>query len=205
VIWLEGQALISAGFLILVGIPMWRRINWVGDLKDAISEYPELNVYTVATTLWWLEFFWTIYGVWQAAMASACSRGLKYAGHTLAGYMFGLGLWLDLIFHVVVPAYLHLYSGQAAAEVLPPGAMFEEPADSLPPAPPKRKRPPPKRECPRCKHDKIADELKMCPICGQFVPPLEYFQQKEKELQEEDKANREKEIEYHQKKMNVLG
>jgi hypothetical protein len=94
--------------------------------------------------------------------------------------MMGFGVWLDLLFHIVIPAMLHLYSGQAAAEIIPPGAMIPEPGVALPPKPPKRKRPPPKRECPRCKNDNVPDNLKLCQVCGQFVPPLHFFLEKKK-------------------------
>eukprot|EP00613_Pedinella_sp_CCMP2098_P046676 CAMPEP_0171830102 /NCGR_PEP_ID=MMETSP0992-20121227/8053_1 /TAXON_ID=483369 /ORGANISM="non described non described, Strain CCMP2098" /LENGTH=253 /DNA_ID=CAMNT_0012445401 /DNA_START=349 /DNA_END=1108 /DNA_ORIENTATION=+ len=184
-LYLQGQACISAAFVVLVGVPMWKRINWVGALKDALAESPEIFIYTVAATLWWLEFGWTIFGVRCAAQASACSGGLLYASRTMAGYMMGLGLWIDLVFHIVIPALMHLYSGQPAADILPPGAgHVDGDTASLPPAPQKRKRPPPKRECPKCRHDAIPEELKMCPICGSFVPPLEFFLNKVK--QEED-------------------
>jgi hypothetical protein len=56
---------------------MFKRINWVGALKDAIAESPELPTYALSTTLWWFEFGWTIFGVRNAAEASACSNGLK--------------------------------------------------------------------------------------------------------------------------------
>lgn len=180
VLWLQGQLCVSIGFLTIVGVPMWKRINWVGALKDAVAESPDLPVYYVSTTLWWCEAVLTVFGVRNAAEASACSTGLKYAADTLAGYMMGLGLWLDFLFHIGVPAFLHLYSGQPAADILPPGAGFVDPPSALPPAPPKRKAPPPKRECPKCRHDDIADALKMCPVCGAFVPPLEYFLKKAK-------------------------
>lgn len=188
VLWLQGQCIISGAFLVVVGIPMWKRINWVGALKDAIAESPELPIYTVTATLWWLQFGWTIFGVRNAAEASACSVGLLYASRTLAGYMMGLGVWLDLLFHIGVPTVMHLYSGQPAADLLPPGSDFVEPRDALPPMPAKRKRPPPKRECPKCRHDKIPDELKMCPICGTFTPPLEYFIKKDKKEDEDEEA-----------------
>lgn len=106
--------------------------------------------------------------------------------------MMGLGVWLDLGFHILVPSLLHMYSGQPGADLLPPGAGLVEPPDALPPPPPKRKKPPPKRECPKCKLDKIADDLKMCPVCGAFVPPLEYFVQKQQAELEKDKEEKEK-------------
>jgi hypothetical protein len=190
-LYLQGQVAISASFVVLVGIPMWKRINWVGNLKDAVAESPELFIYTIAATLWWCEFGWTIFGVRNAAEASACSEGLKYSSRVMAGYMMGLGVWLDLIFFIGIPALLHLYSGQPASDILPPGADFVEPKSSLPPVPPKRKKPPPKRECPRCRHDDIPEELKMCPICGSFVPPLDFFLNKDKKA-EEDKEDKEK-------------
>ena len=121
VLYLQGQAICSCCYVVIVGIPMWKRINWVGNLKDAISESPELAVYTVSTSLWWFEFVWTIFGVRNAVEASACSNGLKYASETLAWYMMCLGVWLDLAFHIGIPAMLHLYSGQPAADILPPG------------------------------------------------------------------------------------
>lgn len=179
-VYLLGQVFITSGFVVLVGLPMWRRINMIGNLKDTLAEYPEIRLYSIGTILWWLEFSWTIFGVRNAAEASACSSQLKYSANTLAGYMMGLGMWIDLLFHIIIPALLHMYSGQPAADILPPGTVVET-SDSLPAAPPKRKRPPPKRECPKCRFDDIAEELKMCPICGAFVPPLEAFIKKEKE------------------------
>jgi len=167
---------------------MWKRINFVGSIKDAIAESPDLPVYNISTSLWWFEIVWTVFGVRNAAQASACSSGLKYASATLAGYMMGLGVWLDLAFHIGIPALLHLYSGQPAAEILPPGVDAAGGGSSLPPAPPKRKAAPPKRECPKCRHDEIADALKMCPICGTFVPPLEFFIKKAKETKEKKEA-----------------
>jgi hypothetical protein len=189
-LYLQGQVIVSAAFVIIVGVPMWKRINWVGSLKDAIAESPEIPIYTITATLWWFELGWTIFGVRNAAQASACSNGLRYSSRIMAGYMMGLGIWLDLAFHILIPSFLHLYSGQPAADILPPGAEYVDPKSSLPPVPPKRKRPPPKRECPRCRHDAIPDELKMCPICGSFVPPLEFFLKKA--LDKKDGADEEK-------------
>lgn len=189
--YLQGQGVCSICYVIFVGIPMWKRIQWVGALKDAIAESPELATYTTATTLWWFEFGWSMFGLQVAVEASACSTGLKYASETLSAYMFGLGIWLDLLFHIVVPSLMHLYSGQPGADILPPGATYVDPTDSLPKAPPKRKRPPPKRECPRCRHDAIPEELKMCPVCGAFVPPLEVFIKIDKEEQEKEKKRQE--------------
>jgi hypothetical protein len=106
--------------------------------------------------------------------------------------MLGLGVWLDLFFHVLGPSLLHVYSGQPGADVLPPGVGFVEPPDSLPPPPPKRKKPPPQRECPKCKLDAVADDLKLCPVCGAFVPPLEYFVQKQQAELSKDKEEKKK-------------
>jgi hypothetical protein len=190
-LYLIGQVFISASFVVLIGIPNWKRVNLVGHLKDATAEYPEVRLYTLSTAIWWVEFGWTIFGVRNAAEADACSTNLKYSANTLAGYMMGLGLWLDFGFHILIPALLHMYSGQPAADLLPPGSEFIEPGDSLPPAPPKRKAPPPQRECPKCLHTEIPEELKMCPICGAFVPPLEAFIKKDKEEKEKEKEKAE--------------
>ena len=57
----------------------------VGSLKDALAEIPELWQYTVSTTIWWFEFGTTLFGVYCAAEASACSSGLRYAASTLGG------------------------------------------------------------------------------------------------------------------------
>jgi len=73
----QGQAVCSILFVVGVGTLMFKRINWVGALKDAIAESPELPTYALSTTLWWFEFGWTIFGVRNAAEASACSNGLK--------------------------------------------------------------------------------------------------------------------------------
>jgi len=193
--YLEGQMYTSVIYVVGVGVPMWRRINWVGALKDAIAESPENLPYVVATTLWWFQLGWTFFGVKCAVEAGACSDGLKYASETLAWYMLCLGNWLDLAFHIVIPALLHLYSGQPGADILPPGVDHVDPPNALPPAPPKRKAPPPKRECPKCRLDKIADEYKMCPVCNAFVPPLEYFIKKAQEEKDKDFEEREKERE----------
>jgi hypothetical protein len=189
-LYLIGQVFITSAFVVFVGLPMWRRINMIGSLRDTLAEYPEIRLYSVGTIIWWTEFGWTVFGVRNAAEASACSTWLKYSADTLAGYMMGLGLWLDLGFHIIIPAMLHMYSGQPAADILPPGAVIET-NDALPLAPPKRKRPPPKRECPKCKFTDIEEALKMCPICGAFVPPLEAFIKKEKEALAKEKENAE--------------
>jgi len=190
-VYLMGQVFISGAYVVLVGLPMWRRINMLGNLKDAIAEYPEIRIYSLSTMIWWTELGWTIFGVRNAAEADACSANLKYSVNTLAGYMMGLGIWIDFIFHIGIPAYLHMYSGQPASDLFPPGTNFIETSDSLPPAPAKRKAPAPKRECPKCRHTEIPQELKMCPICGAFVPPLEAFIKKDKEEKEKEKEKAE--------------
>ena len=173
ILYLRCQFAASCGYVFLVAPSYWRRINWVGSLKDGLAEMPELWQYTLSTTIWWFEFGTTLFGVYCAAEASACSSGLRYASETLGGYMLGCGCWLNCAFFVVVPTFLHLYSGQPGSDLIPPGATIEEPAIALPPPPPRRKKAPPKRECPRCRAtDEIAPNLKLCPICGTFVPPI---------------------------------
>ena len=87
--------------------------------------------------------------------------------------MLGCGCWLNCAFYVAAPTLLHLSSGQPGADLIPPGGSVPEPAAALPPPPPKRKKAAPKRECPRCRAtDEIPPNLKLCPICGAFVPPI---------------------------------
>ena len=40
--------------------------------------------------------------------------------------MLCLGNWIDLGFHIIIPALLHLYSGQPGADIMPPGVDFVE-------------------------------------------------------------------------------
>ena len=54
--YLRIQGAISCAYVAGVGVPIARRIQWVGSLRDTVSEIPELWVYYVATSLVWFEF-----------------------------------------------------------------------------------------------------------------------------------------------------
>lgn len=168
VLYLQLQVTSSIAYIV-VAVAYWKRINWVGDLKDALAEIPELWQYVASTMIWWFEFGASLFGCICAAQASACSSGLRYASETLAGYMLGCGCWLNFAFFIGVPCFLHIYSGQPGSDLVPPGATLMQVPDSLPKPPPKRKVSPPKRECPRCRaSDEIPLALKLCPVSSSF-------------------------------------
>lgn len=200
--FLNLQRYIGVGYIVLVAVPMWRRINWVGSLRDTISEMPELWVYWASTSLVWTEFINLMLGSIYHASARACSDNLLYAGQVLIGWQWFSVCFLQFPFHIVLPSMMHIYAGQPASDIFPRGTEPPEPEVSLPPMPPKKKIKP-KRECLKCKYKMGGDEMKMCPVCGAYVPTLaEQIEAADEDKDEKDAKEKEK---YQTKSDSFLG